>query len=47
MKWVTREKARVDRIACPWLISRFIDRDATFMFVPKDQVLTVAARESA
>ena len=47
MKWVTREKARVDRIACPWLISRFIDRDATFLFVPKDQVLNVAAREGA
>src|SRR5437899_12214988 len=38
MKWVTREKARVDRIACPWLISRFIDRQPTFLFVPKDQV---------
>jgi hypothetical protein len=47
MKWVTREKARVDRIACPWLISRFIDPEATFLFVPSDQVLTVAQRESA
>lgn len=47
MKWVTREKARVDRIACPWLISRFIDRDATFLFVPNDQVMSVAAREGA
>lgn len=47
MKWVTREKARVDRIACPWLISRFIDREATFLFVAKDQVLNVAAREGA
>jgi hypothetical protein len=47
MKWVTREKARVDRIACPWLISRFIDPEATFLFVPSDQVLTVAQREGA
>lgn len=45
MKWVTREEARVDRIACPWLISRFIDRDPTFQFVPKDQVLSVDERE--
>ena len=37
MKWVTREKARVDRIACPWLIRRFIDPDPTFLFVPADQ----------
>ena len=47
MKWVTREKARVDRIACPWLISRFVDRDPTFLFVPVDQVLSVAEREQA
>jgi hypothetical protein len=47
MKWVTREKARVDRIACPWLISRFIDREATFLFVPPDQVMQVAQREGA
>ena len=47
MKWITREKARVDRIACPWLISRFIDPDATFLFVPSDQVLIVAQREGA
>jgi hypothetical protein len=47
MKWVTREKARVDRIACPWLISRFIDRDAVFLFVPAHEVLTVADREPA
>jgi hypothetical protein len=47
MKWVTREKARVDRIACPWLISRFVDRDPTFLFVPVDQVLRVAEREQA
>jgi hypothetical protein len=47
MKWVTREKARVDRIACPWLISRFIDKTPTFLFVPKDQVAKVAEREDA
>jgi hypothetical protein len=47
MKWVTREKARVDRIACPWLISRFIDREPTFLFVPADQVMQVAQREQA
>ncbi len=47
MKWVTREKARVDRIACPWLISRFIDREPTFLFVPVDQVAKVAEREGA
>ena len=47
MKWVTREKARVDRIACPWLISRFIDKDPTFLFVPTSQVMAVAEREGA
>ncbi len=47
MKWVTREKARVDRIACPWLITRFIDREAEFLFVPPGEVLRVAEREQA
>jgi hypothetical protein len=47
MKWVTRENANVDRIACPWLIKRFIDPDAEFLFVPRDQVLRVAEREGA
>ena len=47
MKWVTRENANVDRIACPWLIKRFIDRDAKFLFVERDQVLAVAEREGA
>ncbi len=42
MKWVTREKAKVDRIACPWLISHFVDKQAEFLFVPKEQVLNVA-----
>lgn len=47
MKWVTRERARVDRIACPWLIRRFIDKEPTFLFVPADQVRAVAEREGA
>ena len=47
MKWVTREKARVDRIACPWLITRFVDREPQFLFVPADQVMAVAKREDA
>jgi hypothetical protein len=47
MKWITREKARVDRIACPWLISRFIDKNPEFLFVPADQVMAVAKREGA
>ena len=47
MKWITREKARVDRIGCPWLIARFIDATPEFLFVPADEVMTVAAREGA
>jgi hypothetical protein len=47
MKWVTRENANVDRIACPWLIKRFIDPEGEFLFVPKDKVLEVAEREGA
>ena len=47
MKWVTRENANVDRIACPWLIRRFIDADAEFLFVRRDEVLQVAEREGA
>jgi hypothetical protein len=47
MKWITREKVRVDRIACPWLISRFIDREPVFLFVPAAEVLRVAEREGA
>lgn len=47
MKWVTREKAKVDRIACPWLIKNFIDKEAEFFYVPADQVLTVAEKEQA
>jgi hypothetical protein len=47
MKWVSRENPNVDRIACPWLIKRFIDQEAEFLFVPRDQVLEVAERETA
>jgi len=47
MKWVTRENANVDRIACPWLIARFIDPDAEFLFVSRGDVLRVAEREGA
>ena len=47
MKWVTRQNANVDRIACPWLIRRFIDPDAEFLFVVRDEVLDVAQREGA
>ena len=47
MKWVTRERAKVDRIACPWLIRKFIDPAAEFLFVPAEQVTAVAGREGA
>ena len=47
MKWVTRERARVDRIACPWLITRFVDAKPEFLFVPTDRVRDVAKRENA
>ncbi len=47
MKWVTREKAKVDRIACPWLITHFVDEKAQFLFVPKDKVQEVANTEGA
>jgi hypothetical protein len=47
MKWVTRQRPKVDRIACPWLIRRFIDPAADIVYVPVDEVLTVAAREDA
>lgn len=47
MKWVTRERAKVDRIACPWLITRFVDPEAEFLFVPKDEVMATAKREGA
>ena len=47
MKWMTRSHVHVDRVACPWLISRFIDSDAEFLFAPKTQVLERAAKEGA
>jgi hypothetical protein len=45
MKWVTRARPKTDRIACPWLIRRFIEPEAEIVYVPTDQVLTVAERE--
>ncbi len=47
MKWVTRERPKIDRIACPWLIARFIDAAPEFLYVPADQVLRVAADSGA
>ncbi|MCK5486183.1 MAG: chromate resistance protein ChrB domain-containing protein [Syntrophobacteria bacterium] len=47
MKWVTRSHVHVDRVACPWLIKRFIDSEAEFLFVPKSQVVAVAEKEGA
>jgi hypothetical protein len=47
MKWVTRESVKVDRVACPWLIQKFIDPDAEFIFVPLGRVLDVAAKQNA
>jgi hypothetical protein len=47
MKWVTRERPVIDRIACPWLITRFIDKDPEFLYVPSDRVLAVAEETGA
>ncbi|MFN8485579.1 MAG: chromate resistance protein [Anaerolineae bacterium] len=47
MKWITRERVKVDRVACPWLIKKFIDPQAEFLFVPADRVMDIAAQESA
>lgn len=47
MKWITREKVKVDRVACPWLIKKFVDPNAEFLFVPADKVMEVAKREQA
>lgn len=47
MKWVTRERVKVDRVACPWLIRKFVDPEAEFLFVPADQVASVAAEQGA
>jgi hypothetical protein len=47
MKWVTHEHVKADRVLSPWLISRFVDPEAEFIFVPRDEVLDVARREGA
>lgn len=47
MKWITREHPKIDRIACPWLIRRFIDKDAEIIYVPADQVLSEAKARNA
>ena len=47
MRWITRENVKVDRVACPWLINRFVDSDATFLFVPEGELLEAAKRENA
>ncbi len=47
MKWITRERPKIDRIACPWLIQKFIDKEAEFLYVPRDQVLSVAKETGA
>jgi hypothetical protein len=47
MKWVTRERPKIDRIACPWLVARFIDRDAEFLYVPRDRVMATARETGA
>ncbi len=47
MKWLTRSHVHVDRVACPWLILRFVDNEAEFLFVPKNQVDKVAAETGA
>lgn len=46
-RWVTRERPKIDRIACPWLLRRFVDAQAQFLYVPTDQVAAVAQREAA
>jgi hypothetical protein len=47
MNWITREKVKVDRVACPWLIRKFIDPKAEFLFVPTENVMDMARREGA
>jgi hypothetical protein len=47
MKWVTRERPKIDRIACPWLVTRFIDREPEFLFVPAGRVMEVAKETGA
>ena len=47
MKWATRERVKVDRVACPWLIKKFVDPEAQFMFVAREKVMEVSRREGA
>ena len=47
MQWITRERPKIDRIACPWLVARFIDRDAEFLYVPAGDVLRIAEETGA
>ena len=47
MKWITRERPKIDRIACPWLVARFIDREPEFLYVPSNDVLSVADETKA
>jgi hypothetical protein len=47
VKWITREHPRVDRVACPWLIEKFVDKSAEFVYVPGDQVMAEARKQSA
>jgi hypothetical protein len=47
MKWITRERPKIDRIACPWLIRRFVDNDAEFIYVPKEKVFEEAQKINA
>lgn len=47
MKWVTRERPKIDRIACPWLIAKFIDKEPEFLYLPSGEVLFVAEKTGA
>ncbi|MCI0364274.1 MAG: chromate resistance protein, partial [Phycisphaerales bacterium] len=47
MKWITRERPKIDRVACPWLIARFIDKEPEFLFVPPERVLLEAQATGA
>jgi hypothetical protein len=47
MKWITRERPKIDRIACPWLIKHFVDQDAEFIYVPKNKVFEEAQKQQA
>ena len=44
MKWITRERPKIDRIACPWLIKRFVDKEAEFIYVPAQDVFSEAGQ---